>query len=249
MKLYSVSTIVKEYRGHSDVVFTWFRDQPDDLRPYMELIEDYDPDNRARAYPECAIDEYFTENEATALKAYLDRSYPESVTTIDEVKLPIPWNSIDYRAIPVGGGTGFLELWERPSYALPFRVCGYFDLRACTAVDEPDRSGDVQRRRDEQGRGDGLRRWEMLAASGDRFRRDDGSMTRSKLIARLDYIRSDFPAYKPPPADAPAERHARYAVGRLLAGLAAALSALPVREDEKEPDDGQKVVGNAWLKL
>ena len=93
MKLYQVTTIVKEFDDCKDVSFHWFRHDRGERRAYGELIENYDPSDDHAAYGEGAIDELFTEIEATALKEYLDREHADSgVTTIEEVHLPISNN-------------------------------------------------------------------------------------------------------------------------------------------------------------
>src|ERR1700730_5235393 len=137
MKLYRVTTIVKEFDDCKDVPFHWFRDDRGERRAYAELIENYDPSNDHAAYGEGAIDELFTEIEATALKEYLDREHADAgVTTIKEVHLPIASNSMGLGAIPVGGGNDFYyTLSKEPTYTLPFEAWAYFDLRGCAPAD------------------------------------------------------------------------------------------------------------------
>jgi hypothetical protein len=139
-RLYSVSTTARDFKGYKDVVFDWFRDgAPAERRNYATLIEDYDPTDSMACYAEGCIDELFTEDEALKLKEYLDRvNGKEGPTTIEEVRLPIPNNTMGTGAIPVGGGQDFLEIYRRREYSLPFKVAGYFDLRGCERLDEPD---------------------------------------------------------------------------------------------------------------
>ena len=136
MRLYHVSTIAKEYHGCRDVAFDWFRCERGEPRPYAELIENYDPGDDM-GYAEGAIDEMFTEAEAVALKAYLDREHGGAVvTTIKEGRLPLPANNMGVGAIPVGGGDDFYMLNRaRPQYDLPFKVWGYFNLVGRELVD------------------------------------------------------------------------------------------------------------------
>ena len=129
MKLYRVTTIVKEFCDCKDVPLHWFRHDRGERRAYGELIENYDSSDDHAAYGEGAIDELFTEIEATALKEYLDREHTDSgVTTIKEMHLPISNNLAGFGAMAVGGGDGFYMLSTEPTYTLPFEARGYFDL-------------------------------------------------------------------------------------------------------------------------
>lgn len=135
MKLYRVRTVAKEYHGCNDVVFSWLRDDKPAPRPYAELIENYDLsfDN---FYQHDAIDQLFTADEANALKDYLDREHGDAgTTTIDEETLPIPNDLMGVGSTAVGGGDDFYCLHKEPSYSLPFKVLGYFDLVDCKLAD------------------------------------------------------------------------------------------------------------------
>jgi hypothetical protein len=81
MKLYLVNTLANECGGCRDVYFDWFHcgpGEPRPPRPYAEVIANYDPGDDM-GYAEDAIDEMFTEAEAVALKAYLDREHGGAV--------------------------------------------------------------------------------------------------------------------------------------------------------------------------
>ena len=89
MKLFHVTTVVKEYDGCKDVAFEWFKEKPTGARrPYEHLIADYPhevpPECAERYYPEGYIDELFTEHEAGQLADYLS-TFRNSTTTINEV--------------------------------------------------------------------------------------------------------------------------------------------------------------------
>jgi hypothetical protein len=139
MKLYRVTTIVKEYDGCKNVAFAWFKSDSRDIgrrRPYADLIADYDPSMRTIGYAEEAIEELFTEDEAKQLVAYLDREkHGDQETTIEEQVLPIPNNFCGCSPNGVGGGDDYYMLDQRPDYSLPFKVWGYFDLVGCELVD------------------------------------------------------------------------------------------------------------------
>jgi hypothetical protein len=134
MKLYTVTTKVKECHGCKDVTFHWFYGaKRPEKRPYAELIEDYDPNAGGIAYTEDYIEEMFTEDEALQLKAYLDQRHDGDVniTAVEEVKLPIANNLAGFGAMTVGGLTDFCMLDREPEYSLPFKACGYLGLEGC----------------------------------------------------------------------------------------------------------------------
>jgi hypothetical protein len=138
IELFSVCTAVKQYSGCKDVTFIWFRNDPARGRRYRDLIRDCDPGPYAKGY----IDELFTQEEAEALKQYLDRNYGDAGTnTIHKVDLPVAGNTMGVGAIAVGGGTDFYMLDKDEEYSLPFKVWGYFDLRGCELVDGSGRYG------------------------------------------------------------------------------------------------------------
>jgi hypothetical protein len=134
MNLYTMTTIVREYRGCKDVPYHWCLVDPSagPPRPHPELIAGYKPDDPAAAYAKEAIEELFTEEQTAQLKAYLDGVHGgDGITTIAEAETPIPGNSIGCGALPVGGLTDFYMLDREPLYSLPFRAWAYFDLRHC----------------------------------------------------------------------------------------------------------------------
>jgi hypothetical protein len=137
-KLYHVTTVVKEYNGHKNVSFKWFFAGMRHSRlPYTELIAGYDPDDEDIHYPEGAVDEMFTEDEANQLKSYLDREHGGSGTTsIKAAEIPIPKNTISAGALPVGGPQDLYQLQNEDRYDLPFEVMGYFDLRQHELIDK-----------------------------------------------------------------------------------------------------------------
>jgi hypothetical protein len=145
MKLYHVETIVPEFGGHREVCLSWFVDRRvvSANRPYAELINDYDPDDEYNCYPEGAIYELFSGDEAQAFVAWLKQNVGETdeTTKISEVTLPIEGNIMGTGAIPIGGPQGFLKMKEvsgsEPAASpLGFTVLGYLDLRAHEPIDK-----------------------------------------------------------------------------------------------------------------
>jgi hypothetical protein len=138
MKLYRVTTTVREFRGCKNVVFIWFRYMPPGRRPYAVLIKDYEPERALAVYTESLIEELFTWDEARQLKDYLARHHGrEGKTVIKEEPLPVD-NMMDYGGLAVGGGDDFYMLYKEPEYSLPFKVSGYYNLVGCTVIDNRD---------------------------------------------------------------------------------------------------------------
>jgi hypothetical protein len=140
MKLYSVTTTVKEYSGCKNVVFNWLRRvMPPGKRPYADLIKDYEPESPDALYAEARIEELFTWDEARQLKDYLERYHgDEGETVIKQVPLPVENRTIAYGCLPSGGGNDFYMLWKESEYSLPFEIWGNFRLEGCTLIDNGD---------------------------------------------------------------------------------------------------------------
>jgi hypothetical protein len=133
MKLFHVTTVVKELKGHRDVPVVWYRHnaKPSPERPYAQLIADYSAQDEYARYGEDCIDEMFTADEAKQLAAYLDNLKGGRRSTIDEQTLPISNNAMPLGAMPAGGGPDHLMFSENPGWPLPCEVWGYFDTRFC----------------------------------------------------------------------------------------------------------------------
>lgn len=141
-QLYRVKTRPPEFHGHRDVLLSWFvtRRVAPVNRPYAQMIRDYDPADSYHYYPESAIDELFSKDEAEAFLDWLTH-YEEADTKIVEVPLPIARESMGFRAVPIGGPQGHLILAEvggcdPATSPLGFTVCGYFDLRDHEPIDK-----------------------------------------------------------------------------------------------------------------
>jgi hypothetical protein len=137
-KLYSVSTLVRQYHGCKDVPFIWFRSGVETRTrsrqtQYVDLIDNYDLSN---GYAEMHVEELFNEGEAKQLKGFLDSVHgDDGPTTISEAQLPLQQNTMGVGAIAVGGGDDFYLLHKEPEYSLPFDGQGYFNLVGCDLLD------------------------------------------------------------------------------------------------------------------
>jgi hypothetical protein len=147
VKLYRVSSRVANLHGYRDVQLKWLVNKRERRlfgadgslnTPYREVIRDCDKNDDMRLYAEGALEEFFTEAEATALVDWLTIHRPQYLdTTVVQVKLPIGNNAMGARAIPVGGGPDFLMISQSIDYNLPFDAWAFYDVRGCEFDETP----------------------------------------------------------------------------------------------------------------
>jgi hypothetical protein len=144
MKLYSVVTVVKEFKGCRDVDLVWFRCQKSDRQHlYADLIENYDPtrskprDTSGDDFPNdfmdavAQVEELFTEEEAKQLKDYLDQNHDDPTTKQNFLSNKIPSASVQSPS-----AADVIVSWRMsPGYRLTFKVMAYYDLRYHEKVD------------------------------------------------------------------------------------------------------------------
>ena len=126
---YWVTVIISEFDGYQNVDFHLFHTEmsKEELAPLVVLAPGRIIDDVAHWYTASAIEQTFSKAEVKQLSAYFKQW--------DNVRLKVsraspPTNdSMGYGAYPVGGGNDFYTFCEVPSYSLPFKVWGYFDLR------------------------------------------------------------------------------------------------------------------------
>lgn len=135
IKLYRVTTIVKEFDKYKRVPIEWacIPEQSSRPRPYYQLIESCEQMGTI-LYAFEAIDELFTEEEARTLVTYLVRDRDEIFNSIIPVKLPIPLNSVGLDALRKHN----FSLYATPGYPLPFKVQGFPDFDACEPLAPDD---------------------------------------------------------------------------------------------------------------
>ena len=139
----SVNSLVRNfhYQGkyYEEVKISWFvLERKEPLVPYAAAIQDYGQlDEKERPFPEEYVNEQFSQEEAEALKKYLERQ-PTTTTRIEAIELPVMANASGCQRLAAGGGNDFLPLHKGKSYSLPFKVTGYFSVRFA----EPMLSGD-----------------------------------------------------------------------------------------------------------
>lgn len=132
-RLFRVSSIINnvtyEMRTYDRVVFHWFvADREDSDLRYEDTIINYSKlSGKEKKNAERSIQELFSEEDASLLKSELDRK-SSIITTIEEVKLPIPDHIQPYGTISVEKGKGFSDLSAHKSYEFPFKVKGFFNI-------------------------------------------------------------------------------------------------------------------------
>jgi hypothetical protein len=126
--LYRVCTVLPEHHGYHDLEVAWFKLGGEAPLSYADAISDYETGKDDAIYPMLAIDQMFTCDEATALKAYLDRHHSDRKHSIIKVHLPIPFSTRGDGPKPLDDGHRIYRLDEEPEYDLPFQVGAYFDL-------------------------------------------------------------------------------------------------------------------------
>jgi hypothetical protein len=151
-RIFAVHSLVRnfQYQGkqYEEVKINWFvleRKKP--LVPYATVIQEYAQlDEKERVFPEEYVNEQFSQEEAEALKKYLD-SQPTTTTHIEAIELPVMPNASGCRRLAAGSGNDFLALHRGKSYSLPFKVEGYFSVRfAEPMISGDDRATVVNRR-------------------------------------------------------------------------------------------------------
>lgn len=132
-KLFRVASIINnvtyDQKTYDRVAFHWFMaDRKEKYLKYSELILNYSAlSKRERKNAENYINELFSEEEAALLKSALDLK-SNGLTTIEEVKLPVPDHIQPYGALASEKGKGFSDLSSHKSYEFPFKVKGFFNI-------------------------------------------------------------------------------------------------------------------------
>lgn len=135
-RAWTVSIVIKSFKGRKDVAVHLFRPEWD---PAEEEIYDWDvltgdpvdPDLPV-SYASCrrVLLESFTEEERDALVDYLKTRYKDKVSEIHACPLnfPIPLGLTALSELTEGKDIGFIHFDKIPNYTLPFAARGFFDL-------------------------------------------------------------------------------------------------------------------------
>ncbi|MEN8222371.1 MAG: hypothetical protein ABFR36_03845 [Acidobacteriota bacterium] len=132
-KLFRVTSIINnvtyEKIKYDRVLFTWFIvDRIESEIMYEDVIINYSQLNeKDRNNGEKFINELFSYEEAQMLKSELDLK-SSALSTIEEVKLPVPDHIEPFSSLKTEKGKGFSDLSAFKSYQLPFKVRGFFNI-------------------------------------------------------------------------------------------------------------------------
>jgi hypothetical protein len=111
VRLYTVATTVRFYRGCTDVELMWFcsgrSSQPTRRPHYAELIEKYDPAEENIGYAERQVEELFTEDEAKQLKGYLDEVTATRAPRLSQ-RLDCPYRKTSSASVPSPSAAGVI---------------------------------------------------------------------------------------------------------------------------------------------
>ncbi|MFP5212689.1 MAG: hypothetical protein ACLGPL_04850 [Acidobacteriota bacterium] len=133
-RLYSAYSIVDNYQGRDGVRFNWiYLDRKRPVAPYEGLIQNYGGvEPRVRPFFETYINELFTAEEVERLGRFVTEHLGGHFEANEEpVPAPSLFLPMPFQQAPVGVGRGFYYLSDIESYDLPFKVCGFFDVRSC----------------------------------------------------------------------------------------------------------------------
>lgn len=139
IELYRVFTIINNFevddQTYDHVIIRWFVvDRKETVVPYAEAIKNYQfAKDQMHQYPETALKELFTEDEIIQFQSYL-KEYQKMECEIEDVLLPIPFNSAGYGAISLENRPDINLLYEAENYHLPFKIAGYYDLSQAVNV-------------------------------------------------------------------------------------------------------------------
>ncbi|MGE4538789.1 hypothetical protein K9F62_15965 [Desulfovibrio sp. JY] len=135
-RAWTVSMVIKSFKGRKDVTVHLFRPEWD---PAEEKIYDWDALIGDPVDPDLPVSiescrrillESFTEEERDALVTYLKTRYKDKLSEIHAcaLNLPIPLGLTALSELTEGKSVGFIRFDKIPNYTLSFPVRGYFDL-------------------------------------------------------------------------------------------------------------------------
>lgn len=134
-RAYSLSMVIKSFKGRRDVEVHLFRPEWDPEEPScmdwdlligtpMEDGPD-DPEGSRRI-----ILEAFTDGERGLIINYLKEQYSTRLTAINSAPLayPVPAGLAGFTQVQAGKDIGFIDFAKIPSYSLNLPLRGYYDL-------------------------------------------------------------------------------------------------------------------------
>jgi hypothetical protein len=135
-RAWTVSMVIKTFKGRKDVTVHLFRPEWD---PADEEVYDWDVLLGDPVDPDLAVSlessrrvlmEAFTEEERDALVEYIKTRYHDKVSEVHACALnfPVPLGLTALSELTEGKDIGFIRFDKIPNYTLSFPVRGFFDL-------------------------------------------------------------------------------------------------------------------------
>jgi hypothetical protein len=136
-KLYSAYSVVNDFHDRDNVNFVWFvRSRQTPLPDTAALVKRFDDIKAAsqRRLLDRRVQSLFSESEVKALQRYLAKTHDAELFVR---KIDLPLKDKDLPALfpmekeSIVADTGLYLLAQEKSYALPFEVWAFYDLRQC----------------------------------------------------------------------------------------------------------------------
>jgi len=135
-RAYTLSIVIKSFKGRKDVEVHLFRPEWDkaeeDQYDWNALMGDLLVPDLEVSLESCrrVVLEAFTEKERDQLVGYLKDRYQDRLAAIRSCSLnfPIPLGLVALSELSEGKDSGFVNFDKVPNFPLPFAVRGFFDL-------------------------------------------------------------------------------------------------------------------------
>lgn len=145
-RAWSVSIVIKSFKGRKDVEVHLFRPEWDELEEdsydwNVVLGDPMHPDMDAdMASGRKLVMESFTPEERDMMVAYFKERYADKLDAIRSctIDFPVPLGIPALSDLPEGKDVGFVLFDKIPNYTLPFPVRGFFDLSQHAPIVEVD---------------------------------------------------------------------------------------------------------------
>lgn len=132
-RAYSLSMIIRSFRGRRDVEVHLFRarwPREEESTDFTGLLEHDSASGSDSPESRAVVLESFTADERDLIVNYLKQQYSTRLTAIrsNPLAFPVPTGLAGFTEIQPGKDAGFVEFEKIPSYPLDFPLKGYFDL-------------------------------------------------------------------------------------------------------------------------
>jgi len=132
---YYVDLVTIRYPSYKEVTFDLFHTEMSDEEICRLVVF---ADGRTiddLTYPRSHVEQTFSKAEVRQLYEYFSQHYEGDRLKVKRAGPPDN-NCMGYGSYPVGGGDDFYMFDKAENYSLPFKVWGYFKLRACERAED-----------------------------------------------------------------------------------------------------------------